>query len=149
MQTSTEAIFWACLAAVGYAYVCYPAIILFLSRCFGHERAVNLICDADLPSVSLLIAAHNEQAVIEQRILNALAMDYPADKLEIVIASDGSDDRTVEIVRSYGDRVRLLDFAERRGKSATLNAAMQQLRGDIVLLSDANTSIDASAARKP
>ena len=112
------------------------------------QRSVLPLANGDLPCISLLIAAHNEEAVIEKRILNALAMDYPAEKLEIVIASDGSDDRTAEIVRRYGDRVRLLDFAERRGKSATLNAAMQQLRGDIVLLSDANTFIDTPAARK-
>src|SRR5438552_2508800 len=75
MQIWIEAIFWASLAAVAYAYAVYPALIYCLSRCFGHEPSAQQLEDAGLPVVSLLIAAHNEEAVIEQRILNALAMD--------------------------------------------------------------------------
>src|SRR5438067_1735992 len=71
MQIWIEAIFWASLAAVAYAYAVYPALIYCLSRCFGHEPSAQQIENADLPVVSLLIAAHNEEAVIEQRILNA------------------------------------------------------------------------------
>jgi cellulose synthase/poly-beta-1,6-N-acetylglucosamine synthase-like glycosyltransferase len=147
MHNVLEAIFWTCVAAVGYAYAVYPAIIFCLSRCFGHARTAAPLCDGDLPRISLLIAAHNEEAVIEKRILNALAMDYPAEKLEIVLACDGCDDRTTEIVRRFRNGVRLLDYTERRGKSATLNAAMQQLRSEVVMLSDANTFMDVSAAR--
>jgi cellulose synthase/poly-beta-1,6-N-acetylglucosamine synthase-like glycosyltransferase len=148
MQIWIECIFWGCVAAVGYAYLAYPAVIFCLSRFFGRERAAESLRDDQVSFISLLIAAHNEEAVIEQRILNALAMDYPAAKLEIVIASDGSDDNTAAIVRRFSNRVRLLDYAQRRGKAATLNAAMQQVRGEIILLSDANTSIDPAAARK-
>jgi cellulose synthase/poly-beta-1,6-N-acetylglucosamine synthase-like glycosyltransferase len=96
----------------------------------------------------LLIAAHNEEGVIDARIENALAMDYPAARLEVAVASDGSTDGTVDIVRRYEPRgVRLLDFQPRRGKAAALNAAIQQLEGEILLLSDANTFTDATAAR--
>ena len=101
------------------------------------------------PSVSLLIAAYNEEDVIEERVRNALAMDYPRDRLEIVIALDGCDDRTSAIVRRYeGEGVRLLDYTQRRGKSAVLNAAFNELEGEIVMLSDANTEIDPQAARR-
>jgi cellulose synthase/poly-beta-1,6-N-acetylglucosamine synthase-like glycosyltransferase len=143
----TEAIFWSCTASVAYTYAIYPPVIYVCSRLFGRALSAPELSDEDLPTISLLIAAHNEDAVIEERIHNALAMDYPPEKLQIVIASDGSDDRTVDIVRRYARRVRLLHFSARQGKAATLNASVQQLSGDIVLLSDANTSIDASAAR--
>ena len=103
----------------------------------------------ELPSVSLLIAAYNEEAVIEKRLQTALMTDYPRNKLEVVVASDGSSDATSQIVRRYAGRgVRLLDYARRRGKAAVLNATVAELRGEIVLLSDANTQIDPSALRR-
>jgi len=101
-----------------------------------------------LPFVSLLIAAYNEETVIEERIRNALTMDYPTDKREIVIASDGSSDSTAAIAARYADQgVRLFDYKERRGKARVLNSALAELRGDIVLFSDANTNYDPDAAR--
>jgi cellulose synthase/poly-beta-1,6-N-acetylglucosamine synthase-like glycosyltransferase len=142
-------IFWACSALVAYAYLGYPLLVWGLSRAF-HQRVVPQAGDvADLPAVSLLIAAYNEEAVIEDRLRNALAMDYPADKLQIVVSSDGSTDRTTEIVRRHAvGRVRLLDYAHRRGKAAVLNASVPELEGEIVLFSDANTEVDAGAVWK-
>src|SRR5205085_1732560 len=94
------------------------------------------------------IAAHNEESVIGARLTNALAMDYPRQKLEIIVASDGSVDRTAEIVRRFaGQGVRLLDSSVRRGKATVLNEAICEANGQIVLLSDANTHTDPSAAR--
>lgn len=147
MHFALKTIFWSCGGLVAYAYAIYPAIIFLCSRIFGKDPRPRDLDDVDLPAISLLIAAHNEEAVIEQRILNALAMDYPTNRLEIVVASDGSDDRTNSILRRYTPRVRLLDYAFRRGKAATVNDAMTVARGDIVILSDANTLIDPSAAR--
>jgi cellulose synthase/poly-beta-1,6-N-acetylglucosamine synthase-like glycosyltransferase len=147
MQTTFHAIFWVCVAAVAYTYAIYPALIYGLSRCFGRRPSPPELDESDLPTVSLLIAAHNEEAVIQERIENALALDYRRNRLQIVVASDGSDDGTVEIARRYHGRVRVLDFPIRRGKAATLNAAMQYLSGEIVLLSDANTSIESEALR--
>ena len=146
--TAIVVIFWVCVAAVCFAYFGYPVILWQLARWFG--RPIHAPEEgADLPTLSLLIAAHNEEAVIDGRIRNALAMDYPQEKLEIVVASDGSVDATAAIVQRYADRgVRLLDYGPRRGKAATLNAAIPTLKGDIVLLSDANTYTDAPAARK-
>jgi cellulose synthase/poly-beta-1,6-N-acetylglucosamine synthase-like glycosyltransferase len=149
VPTAIVVMFWASCAAVLFAYLGYPVLLLLLSRWLGRSARVPAGVHEDLPTLSLLIAAHNEESVIEERIRNALQMDYPAEKLEIVVASDGSVDDTATIVRRYAERgVRLLDYCPRRGKAATLNAAMAELHGEIVLLSDANTYTDATAARK-
>lgn len=141
--------FWGCLGLVAYAYLGYPLLVWGLSRVVDRRIAPPGGGEGDLPTVSLLIAAFNEQAVIEDRLRNALAMDYPPEKLEIVVSSDGSTDRTTEIVRRYaGAGVRLLDYSHRRGKAAVLNASVPEVRGEIIFFSDANTDVDPMAARK-
>ncbi|HEX4588914.1 MAG TPA: glycosyltransferase family 2 protein [Gemmataceae bacterium] len=141
--------FWVCLAAVLYAYVGYPLLVWFLARWFGRVTAPPPWSEDDPPTVSLLIAAHNEEADIGQRLEDALAADYPLGRLEVVVASDGSTDRTDAIVRRYADRgVRLLAYRDRQGKANALNRAMAQLTGDIVVLSDANTETDTGAVRQ-
>lgn len=142
-------LFWTCAALIAHTYVIYPMLVWCLARALGPVRPPPEI-DADhTPVLSLLIAAHNEEAVIEERLKNALALDYPPDRLEIVVASDGSTDRTADIVRGYADRgVRLIEFTERHGKAATLNRAIPQVGGEIVLLSDANTDLDPLAPRR-
>lgn len=132
-------LFWASTATVAYAYAAYPLLVRGLARAFGHDDVAPPIDRTRLPRVALVIAAHNEAAVIDERIRNALELDYPADLLEIVIASDGSDDGTVEACRPHEPRVRILDFRRRRGKAATLNAAFEEVDAGIVVLSDANT----------
>jgi cellulose synthase/poly-beta-1,6-N-acetylglucosamine synthase-like glycosyltransferase len=141
-------LFWIFALLVGYAYFGYPLAIWFLGRFFGRALQPPR-CPQQMPRVSLLIAAHNEEAEIEQSIQTALQLEYPANLLEIVIASDGSTDATAAIVRRYaGQGVRLLDYPERRGKAAVLNSAIREVAGDIVLLSDANTHIDRQALRQ-
>ncbi len=152
------------LSLVFYTYAAYPVVVWILARLFGRveqpsintereaEETIPLAAPAtpnsELPLVSLLIVAHNEEFDIERRIQNALDSDYPPEKLEIVIASDGSTDRTGQIVRRYARRgVRLLDFAERRGKAAVLNDAFLQVSHSIVVLSDANTSFNRNSIR--
>jgi cellulose synthase/poly-beta-1,6-N-acetylglucosamine synthase-like glycosyltransferase len=144
----TAFVFWLCAATVLYAYVGYPILIAVLARAFGRRPEPATVADDELPTVSLLVVAHNEEEVIEERVRNALATDYPSDRLEIVFASDGSTDATNEIVRRYATRgVRLLAFPRRRGKATTLNAAVASLTGEVILLSDANTHMDPQAAR--
>jgi cellulose synthase/poly-beta-1,6-N-acetylglucosamine synthase-like glycosyltransferase len=148
-QIFLAVVLWLCLAMVLYTYLGYPLVVWCLSRLFGWRRQAPPEDDARLPTLSLLIAAYNEEAVIEQRLHNALAMDYPADKLEIVVVSDGSSDATTDIVRRFADRgVRLIETAERRGKAAALNSALPTLHGDVVMFSDANTCTEPAAARK-
>jgi cellulose synthase/poly-beta-1,6-N-acetylglucosamine synthase-like glycosyltransferase len=147
--SSLAIIFWLCLAAVVFAYLGYPLLIHLLSQLFGRHHARPSVADAELPVVSLLIAAHNEALDIEERILNALALDYPTGKLEIVIASDGSTDGTNDIVRRYADRgVQLFAYERNRGKATVLNETVPRLRGSVILLSDANTNMAPDVARR-
>jgi cellulose synthase/poly-beta-1,6-N-acetylglucosamine synthase-like glycosyltransferase len=149
LDTPLLAAFLACVAVVGFAYAGYPLIVWLLARRFGRDPVPPPVETADLPSVSLLVVAHNEATVMDARIQNALALHYPPGKLEIVIASDGSTDATNDVVARYVDRgVRLLAFPENRGKAATLDAAIAHLTGDVVVLSDANTLMDRDAVRQ-
>ena len=137
-----------------YVYIGYPMLLWGLQAVLRSAPGKQPV----EPSVSLLVAAYNEAAVIAGKIRNSLALDYPAGKLEVVIASDGSKDATAEIVRSFcesktgaagetGGRVRLLNFEENRGKMAVLNDAVPQLRGDIVVFSDASSMLAANSVR--
>lgn len=147
-------VFWCCLAGVAYAYVAYPVLILAFSRVFGREPAPerpaltkSATSNEPLPTVDLLIAAHNEVGVIGARIENALALDYPADRFNIVIASDGSDDGTDAACAGVGGSVRVLHSPVRRGKTATIFSALSNLNAEIVVLSDANTFMDSDSLR--
>jgi cellulose synthase/poly-beta-1,6-N-acetylglucosamine synthase-like glycosyltransferase len=149
LQDMLAATFWTGLAAIVYCYAAYPILIRIASRLFAPERARPQIPESDLPEVSLLICAHNEQDVIARRIENALLSDYPREKLEIVVASDGSSDQTCSIVRSFEPRgVRLIEFVDNKGKATALNNSIPQLRGSVIVLSDANTHYDIDAIRK-
>src|SRR5262245_50768371 len=90
---------WLSLGVVGYAYVGFPALSLAADRVWGREQSPGSAAEEAPPTVSVLISALNEEDVIGQRLENALASDYPPDRCEIVIASDGSTDRTATIVR--------------------------------------------------
>jgi cellulose synthase/poly-beta-1,6-N-acetylglucosamine synthase-like glycosyltransferase len=149
MQDPITLSFLFCLVVVVYAYLAYPAIIWCLAHMFGQRHRPPADRAEALPPISVLIVAYNEEAVLEARLLNALATDYPKEKLEIVVASDGSTDRTEAIVRKYERQgVRLLNYKVRRGKATVLNVAIKEVRGEIVILSDANTHTEPDAARK-
>jgi cellulose synthase/poly-beta-1,6-N-acetylglucosamine synthase-like glycosyltransferase len=148
MPRLAELILAASLALVGYCYFMYPIVIWICSRLFGRRPVLPLAADDNLPPVTLLIAAHNEERWIRARIENALAQDYPPHKLDVVVASDGSRDATVAIAAGFADRrVRVLDFRENRGKATSLNAAFPESRGDVVVFSDANTFFEPAALR--
>src|SRR5258708_40271566 len=130
MSAAAEIIVWTSLSLVAYSYFVYPLLIWICSRLFGRRPVLPLLADGDLPLVTLLIAAHNEERWIGARIENALAQDYPREKLDVLVASDGSRDATVAIATGFADgRVRILDFRENRGKATTLNAAFSESRG--------------------
>ncbi len=135
---------------VTYTYLGYPLVVWVASRLFGRHLRRPEATDDELPTVSLVIAAYNEEAEIAGRIANALAVDYPLGKFEVVIASDGSTDRTVALARRSGDpRVRVLAFPDRRGKSAVLNDVLaNHVRSEVVVLSDANTRNDPDSVRR-
>jgi cellulose synthase/poly-beta-1,6-N-acetylglucosamine synthase-like glycosyltransferase len=107
--------------------------------------------DHDLPSVSVIVAAYNEERHIGPRIENLIASDYPKDRLEILIASDGSGDDTVTIAQQHAKEsstVRVLDFQERRGKISVLNDACEKATGSILVFSDANVAFEPTAIRE-
>jgi cellulose synthase/poly-beta-1,6-N-acetylglucosamine synthase-like glycosyltransferase len=148
-QHALPAVFWACTALVVYSYLVYPVVAWALARLFGRYLPPPPVPEDDLPALSLLLAAFNEETVIADRLENALATDYPAGKFEVLVGSDGSTDRTAELVRRFADRgVRLFDFAANRGKSAVLNDLVAEAHGKVILMSDANTHVEPGAARK-
>jgi cellulose synthase/poly-beta-1,6-N-acetylglucosamine synthase-like glycosyltransferase len=141
-----QLLFWISAGFTVYVYAGYPILLWGLQAVFRSSPRRQPV----EPSVSLLVAAYNEAAVIADKIRNSLALDYPADKLEVVIASDGSKDATAEIVRSFsesGGRVRLLNYEENRGKMAVLNDALRELRGEIVAFSDASSMLASDSVR--
>ena len=141
----TELTMIALLALLAYVYLGYPALLCLLARLFPRP---HLIDPGHTPSVTLMISAYNEVEVIRSKIENSLALDYPADKLSIVVVSDCSDDGTDEEVLCFADRgVRLVRARERRGKTSALNQAMQQVESDVVVFSDANAIYDRGGIR--
>jgi biofilm PGA synthesis N-glycosyltransferase PgaC len=141
-----ELIFWLGIATPVYAYLGYP-VALALLRLVIHRPIRK---QAGLPTVSLLIPAYNEADMIEEKIRNSLALDYPPDKLEIVIACDGCKDNTPELAKraAAGTRIRILDYPVNRGKIATLNEAVRELTGDIIVFSDGAAMLYRDSVRK-
>ena len=132
-----QAIFWICVAMLAYIYVGYPLLVYLVGRLFP----VPIKRGGIEPKVTVLITAFNEEASIREKLENTLAIKYPLEKLEIMVASDGSTDRTDEIVRSFEDRgVRLFRQEGRVGKTETQNNAVKAAAGEIILFSDATTA---------
>ena len=141
-------LFWVSAGFAIYVYAGYPILLWILRFVSGSSPSRQPV----EPSVSLLVAAYNEAAIIGDKIRNSLAIEYPVDKLEVVIASDGSKDATAEIVRSLaasdvGARIRLFDFQENRGKTALLNVVVPELQAEIVAFSDASSMLEANSIR--
>lgn len=126
-----------------YAYVGYPLLLLIVSR--FRSRPVD--SQPVTPGLSVIIPAHNEAAILPQKIDSVLAQGYPAEYLEIIIASDGSTDATNDIARSYGDRGVQLLALERGGKASTLNAAAAAASKEILLFTDANAILAPGTLR--
>jgi cellulose synthase/poly-beta-1,6-N-acetylglucosamine synthase-like glycosyltransferase len=138
-----EIVFWVAVGLLVYAHVGYPLLLWALSSL--RSESPSAVTPDPLPSVSLVIAAHDEEPVIERRVGDALALQYPRDRLEVIVASDGSSDRTAELARSAGADL-VLELAH-EGKVAALNAAVMKARGEVLAFSDANTVWRADALR--
>ena len=134
-------LFWTSLAGVFYPYLLFPLILIILSRVINADVDKRAIT----PKVSMIIAAYNEEESLAAKLNNALALEYPAGSLEIIVASDGSSDNTVEIADSYASAgVRYLDLP-RRGKIFALIDAVEASSGEILVFSDANTMFEPQA----
>lgn len=132
----------AAAALLFYVYIGYPLLLALLGLFFRRPRPEP----GYTPSITVLIAAYNEEAAIGRKIEQTLALEYPADKLEILVVSDGSTDRTDEIVESVRDpRVRLLRMKTRGGKTNGQNEGVKHCRGDVVVFSDATATYHPKA----
>lgn len=141
MISLTAALFWLSVAVLLYTYFGFPLIIWLRSAVWRRPvRAARLT-----PSVSILIAAHNEEDSIAEKVDNVLGLNYPADRLQIVVASDGSVDRTIPLLQQFTDpRLTVLDLP-RGGKAAALNAGVRECTGEILVFSDANSMFEPDA----
>lgn len=136
--------FWLCVTLVAYAYVVFPAATILLARRRGRSPLVG----DDTPPVTIVIAACNEATRIARRVDDLLAQDYPADRIAILVADDGSRDGTAEAARRDDPRVRVVRFDENRGKASTLSDAVATVTTPIVVLADARQRWDRDALRR-
>src|SRR5437870_111415 len=136
LSTAAEVVFWTCALLLGYTYAGYPLLLAVASQL--RSRPVRR---ADwIPTVSVIITAYNEEQALAAKLANTLMLDYPKEKLEIIVASDCSTDRTDAIAREFAPLgVRLHRQPQRLGKTAAQNAAVELARGEILLFSDATT----------
>ena len=139
-------VFWIAILWVVYAYLLYPLVLWLLSA--GRHIPPSAPPE-QWPSISLIIAAHNEEAVLAEKLDNSLALDYPREKVQIIVASDGSTDATESIAASYGDRGVVLHRVEQRGgKTQAQNEAVRLAEGEFLVFSDANSMYEAQALKE-
>jgi cellulose synthase/poly-beta-1,6-N-acetylglucosamine synthase-like glycosyltransferase len=140
-----EIAFWLFAFLVAYIYAGYPLVLLALPRRYTPRPAST----ERTPRITLFIAAYNEEAVIREKIENSLALDYPPDALEIVVASDASSDRTGAIADEYVSRgVKVFHATQRQGKNAAINAFLPQTTGELIVFTDANSFYQPDALKK-
>ena len=153
-----EVLFWGAAVLLLHTYFLYPVVLVLmdglvqaLRNLRGLKAGGHALRSGEAtapPTVSLVVAAYNEASCIQEKVRNSLALDYPADRFEVLIGSDGSSDGTDDLVRAAGDARVRLSAAARAGKTTVLNRCIPMAQGDIVVLSDANTMIDADAVQK-
>ena len=138
-------VFWAAVLLVVYTYLLYPALLWLLTL---GKRPAEYVDPDEWPSVSLVLVAYNETAVIRAKLENMLALDYPRDRLELIVVSDCSDDGTDEVAAEYAEQgIRLYRVAQRGGKTLGQNAGVRLATSDILVFTDANSMYAADALR--
>lgn len=143
-MSSEAAVFWVCLLLLGYVHVGYPVVMW----AWGTAGKRPLRRGGTEPTVTVVVVAYNEANRVAARLRNLLAQDYPRDRLDIVLASDGSADGTVGTARAFAPAsVQVVEFAHRRGKPSVLNEVVPGVRGEIVVLADARQEFAPDAVR--
>jgi len=137
-------IFWLSLGLIGYTYIGYPLVLYVRSRCRSRQvRRASIT-----PSISVIMAVHNEAAALPQKLHNLFALDYPADRLEIIAVSDGSTDGTNQILQDYTDqRLRAFILSPHHGKAVALNRGMQVAKGEITVFTDVRQLVECEALK--
>lgn len=139
-----EALLWIAIALLAYIYVGYPIVAIMLARAWPRRVDKGGVT----PTITMIITAYNEEAHIEDKLRNVLALDYPKEQLDIIVASDASGDATDQIVLAFNaPNVRLLRIEGRLGKTACQNEAAAAASGDLLVFTDATTLIDKQALR--
>ena len=137
-----ESLFWLGVVWLSYVYVGYPALLWFIGLFRSFRPNTD---DLYLPTVSVLISARNEQRDIGWKIAETLAWNYPKDKLDLLVASDASEDGTDEILKAVTDcRFRFLPLEKRVGKNGALNRLSELARGELLFFTDANSHIESA-----
>jgi cellulose synthase/poly-beta-1,6-N-acetylglucosamine synthase-like glycosyltransferase len=140
-----QVVFWVCVAGM---FAAYPGILL-LALSMQRIRPPWRADEASQPAFTIVVAARNEERVIRGKLENCLALDYPPHLLDVVVVNDQSEDATAAIVREYvGERVTLLDFGERIGKTRILNRVVPVIRGEIAVMTDANVLFEQDVLRR-
>ncbi len=143
--------FWMALGLLAYTYLGYLPLLFVLGPVVRRLRRRHRVDENYRPMVSMIISLHNEEKHIAQRIDSFEALDYPPDKLELMLGDDCSTDRTREIIRermARNPRIRLFPFDTQQGKTAVINALVPQARGEIIALTDANTFWEPASLRR-
>lgn len=144
MTSVLEIVFWCAVVLILYTYVGYALALRLLSGSRRSERTADN--PEQLPGVTMVIAAYNEERFIEAKVENALAMDYPSDRYRVIVVSDGSEDATNSIVGGFEHaQLKFVQVEERAGKANALNTAMKHVETDIVVFTDANVFLDEDA----
>ena len=144
-QIAAQIFFWFSIALLGYVYAGYPLLVYLVSLIFPKSVKRGAV----EPPVTVLITAYNEEKALRAKLENTLAIEYPPEKMEILVASDGSTDRTDEIVREFAARgVKLFRQEGRKGKTYTQNEAVKRAAGEIILFSDATTAYQPDVLQK-
>lgn len=145
MTIALEIMFWGAAGLIAYVYIGYPILVYVTGRLFSQP----ILCKPFEPTVSLIIAAYNEEKDIRAKLQNTMSLNYPKDKLEVFVVSDCSTDGTDEIAREFASSgVKLLRQAERRGKTSAQNAAVEAASGEIILFSDATSMYEADVLQE-
>ncbi|MEQ1794013.1 MAG: glycosyltransferase family 2 protein [Nitrospira sp.] len=146
--TAMEGLFWLSVFGVMYPYLGYPLLLWLLGRGWARAQPPTPQGSPFYPSVSMIIPACNEERRIERKIVNTKALLYPFDRLQVLFVSDGSTDRTIELIRNQiSASISLVELPVRGGKAAALNAGLEQARHDIVVFSDASIELEPDALR--
>ena len=150
MTVIAALVFWGSLAAVAWTYAGYPLLLLALARLRPRARGAQPQSRSAPfePTVTVIISAYNEEKAIRQKLETTLELDYPSQKLEVIVASDSSTDRTHEIVRELAPRVRLVALPERGGKTAAQNLAAAAAGGEVLIFTDATTALNRDSLRQ-
>ena len=152
MTTVWEIIFWVCMGIVVYTYVGYGILLYFIlkiRRMLGFHRLQPVLgINRDLwPEVTLMVCAYNEEEVVEMKMNNTHQLDYPASKLHLLWVTDGSNDKTNELLSAYPE-VEVLYQPQRQGKTAALNRGIAHAQTEIIIMTDANTLLNSGAIQE-